>query len=191
MEPRTQLVDSRKIVTATILGVLIAVVKSPFTFPVSDFLNLVEVTILGLSFLILGRGGATYSGLVNGMIQSAVKQSFFPFNLIFAVCYGLLVDFFGTALLARGQDRTNTRRLIAALGLASTVLGLTITYVSLTLNLNPSVSFPGYPTAELLEVVYVPTVLWGALSGVVGGYLSARIWERNLRVRFGTGRLPS
>lgn len=51
--------DSRKLVTATVFGVLIATVKARFTFPVPGFLNTVEVPLLGLSFLMLGAGGAT------------------------------------------------------------------------------------------------------------------------------------
>ena len=61
--------DSRKLITATLLGVVIAVVKSPFTFPVTDYLIIIEVPILALSFLLLGRGGATYTGLINGVLQ--------------------------------------------------------------------------------------------------------------------------
>lgn len=179
------MVDSRKIATATMFGVMIAAVKAPFPFPVADILNIVEVPLLGLSFLILGKGGATYAGLVNGMISSVAKVGFFPFNLIFGVCYGMLVDGFGTAVKARSEAKTSSRRLMVALAAASTVLGLGITYITLALNLNPSVSFPGYSTTQLLEVVYLPTVVWGVFSGVVGGFVSARVWERGLKVRFG------
>ena len=58
--------DTRKLATATLFGVVIAVVKSPFTFPVTDYLIIIEVPILALSFLLLGRGGATFTGFVNG-----------------------------------------------------------------------------------------------------------------------------
>jgi hypothetical protein len=179
------LVDSRKLAMATVFGVIIAVVKAPFPFPITDLLNIVEVPMLGLSFLLLGRGGATYSGLVNGMISSIAKVGFFPLNLIFGIGYGLLVDAFGVGFRARTPARTSSGRMMAALAAASTVLGLGITYLTLTFNLNPSVSFPGYPTAELLELVYAPTVVWGVFSGVVGGFVAARVWDRSLKARFG------
>jgi hypothetical protein len=176
--------ETRKLATATLFGVVIAVVKAPFTFPITDYLIIVEVPILALSFLLLGRGGATYTGLVNGVLQSAVKASFFPFDLIFAVSYGALVDVFGTLLKVRTAERANARRLALALGLASTVLGVSIAYVFLALNLSPGINISSYSTTTLLEVVYGPIVVWGIISGTLGGYISDRVWKKNLKPRF-------
>lgn len=182
--------DTRKLATATLLGVVIAVIKAPFTFPVTDYLIIVEVPILALSFLILGRGGATYTGLINGVLQSALKASFFPYDLLFAVSYGLLVDVFGTVLNVRSEGEMRTMRLAAALGLASTVLGVSIAYVFLALNLSTGIDLSRYSMTELIEVVYLPIVVWGIISGVLGGFLSARLWERNLRSRFKSIQAP-
>jgi len=176
--------ETRKLATATLFGVIIALVKSPFTFPITDYLIIVEVPILALSFLLLGRGGATYTGLVNGVLQSAVKVSFFPYDLIFAVSYGALVDIFGTLLKVRTAEKANARRLALALGLASTVLGVSIAYVFLALNLSPGINISGYSTTTLLEVIYGPIVVWGIISGTLGGYISDRVWEKNLKPRF-------
>ncbi len=182
--------DTRKLATATLFGVVIAVVKSPFTFPITDYLIIIEVPILALSFLLLGRGGATYTGLVNGVIQSFVKVGLFPYDLLFAVAYGALVDTFGSALGVRAEGKTKSLRLAAALGLASTVLGVSIAYVFIALNLSPGIDVSQYSPSSLLEIVYVPIVVWGILSGVLGGYFSARVWERNLRSRFKTLQAP-
>ena len=176
--------ETRKLATATLFGVIIALVKAPFTFPITDYLIIVEVPILALSFLLLGRGGATYTGIVNGALQSAVKVSFFPYDLIFAVSYGALVDLFGTLLKVRTAEKANARRLALALGLASTVLGVSIAYVFLALNLSPGINLSRYSTTTLLEVVYGPIVVWGIISGTLGGYISDRVWEKNLKQRF-------
>ena len=74
---------------------------------------------------------------------------------------------------------------MAALGATSTVLELSITYITLTLNVNQSVTFPGYSTTEILEVMYLPTLVWGIFSGGVGGFVSAKVRGRGLRARFG------
>ncbi len=182
--------DTRKLATATLFGVAIAVVKSPFTFPVTDYLIIVEVPILALSFLLLGRGGASFTGLVNGVIQSAVKVSFFPYDLIFAVSFGVLVDLFGTLLNVRTEGRISARRLALALGLASTVLGTSIAYVFLALNLTSGLGITGYSTTELIEIIYVPIVVWGIASGALGGLVSARVWEKNLKSRFKAIQAP-
>lgn len=159
-------------------------VKSPFTFPATDYLIIIEVPILALSYLLLGKGGATFTGLVNGVLESAVKVSFFPYDLVFAVSYGVLVDVFCTVLDVRGEGKASARRLTIALGLASTVLGVSIAYVFLVLNLTPQLGISGYSTATLVEVVYLPIVIWGIASGALGGFVSARLWERNLKSRF-------
>ena len=124
------------------------------------------------------------------MIQSAVKVSFFPYDLIFAVSYGVLVDVFGSVLKVRNDVGTSARRLTVALGLASTVLGVSIAYVFLALNLSPQLGISGYSTTALLEIVYLPIVIWGVASGALGGFVSARIWERNLKSRFKSVQAP-
>jgi hypothetical protein len=182
--------DTRKLATATLFGVVIAVVKAPFTFPVTDYLIIIEVPILALSFLLLGRGGATFTGFINGVLQSAVKVAFFPYDLIFAVSYGVLVDVFGSLLKVRNEGKTSAKRLTVALGLASTVLGVSIAYVFLALNLSPGLGLTGYSTATLLEVVYIPIVIWGIASGALGGFVSARLWEKNLKSRFKSVQAP-
>ena len=174
-----------KIVTATLLGVTIAAVKGPFQWPITDYLIFVEAPILGISFLLLGKGGATYSGLVNGLLQSAIKVSFFPLDLLFGVLYGVTVDIFGTLLGARGPDRTSLKRMTAALGLASTVTGVSIAYAVIALNISLVPGPLNISGADLVKLVYIPIVVWGILSGTIGGLISARIWDKNLRPRFG------
>lgn len=176
--------------TATLFGVVIAVIKAPFAFPATDYLIIIEVPILALGYLLLGRGGATYTGLINGVLQSGVKVTFFPYDLIFAVSYGALVDIFCTVFNVRGEGKTNTLRLVGALGVASTVLGVSISYVFLTFNLSSSLGIGSFSTAALIEVVYVPIVIWGIVSGALGGYISARLWEKNLKSRFKSFQVP-
>jgi len=163
--------------TATLLGVAIAVVKGPFQPPYADLLIIVEAPILGISFLLLGKGGATYTEIVNGLLQSAVKASFFPFSLILAIMYGALVDLLGTAFRARKGDHANSRLMIATLGVASVITGVVAAYTSIVLGIVPY-------NASLFWVVYIPIVIWGIFSGALGGLIAARIWDRNLRVRF-------
>ena len=177
------MVESRKLITATLFGVVIAVLKGPFQPPYADFLIIVEAPILGLSFLLLGRGGATYTEIVNGLLQSGVKASFFPFSLIIAVMYGVLVDVLGTALRVRQGDRAYSRRMVGALGIASVITGLTAAYTSIALKI-----IPYDPT--LFYVVYVPIIIWGILSGALGGFLAARLWEKNLKARFRSVQPP-
>jgi hypothetical protein len=169
--------DTRKLATATLLGVAIAVVKGPLQPPYADFLIIFEAPILGLSFLLLGKGGATLTEVVNGLLQSTVKASFFPFTLILALLYGVQVDLFGTLFRARSGDHASSKRMMAALGLSSITTGVLAAYTSISLGIVQYVP-------ALLLVVYIPIIVWGVFSGFLGGFLATLIWERNLKARF-------
>lgn len=158
-------------------GVAIAVVKGPFQPPYADFLIIVEAPILGLSYLLLGRGGATYTEVINGLIQSTFKASFFPFSLLAAVFYGMQVDVYSRLFRVSRNGSTSAKRMTASLGLASSVTGILAAYISIALGILPY-------TPSLMAVVYVPIIIWGVLSGAVGGAVSAKIWDRNLKARF-------
>jgi len=159
------------------LGVAIAVVKGPFQPPYADFLIIIEAPILGLSYLHLGRGGATYTELINGLIQSVFKASFFPFSLLAALFYGVQVDAYSRLFRVETNGGTSALRMSASLGVASAITGILAAYIRIVLGILPY-------TPSLFEVVYVPIIIWGILSGAVGGVLSARIWDRNLKARF-------
>jgi len=174
--------DRRKLITATLFGVVIAVVKGPVPPPYADFLIIVEAPILGLSFLLLGRGGATYTELVNGLLQSVVKVSFFPFSLVIALLYGVLVDLLGTAFKANRGERTSSKRMVATLGVASIVTGLLAAYTSIALGI--------IPYSPALIYIYISIIVWGIFSGSIGGLISAQIWERNLKARFKSVQPP-
>ena len=169
--------DTRKLITATMFGVAIAVVKGPFQPPYADFLIIIEAPILGLAYLLLGRGGATYTEVINGLLQSAFKASFFPFSLLAAIFYGVQVDAYSSLFRANAGGKTSAKRMFASLGLASSVTGILAAYISIALGILPY-------TPSLFAVVYIPIVVWGILSGAVGGAVSARIWEKNLKARF-------
>ena len=52
--------------------------------PTSDYLIVFQSFFLALSFLVVGRGGATYVGLVSGLLITFVKLGFFPVDLVFS-----------------------------------------------------------------------------------------------------------
>jgi len=171
--------DVRKLITAALFGVAIAVIKGPFQPPYADLLVIVEAPIVGLSYLLLGRGGATYTELINGLIQSTFKATFFPFSIIAAIFYGLQVDIYSWLFHAQVNGNASAKRMFASLGLASTTTGILAAYFSIMLGIVPY-------TPSLFTIIYIPIIIWGVLSGAVGGALSARIWDRNLKARFGT-----
>ena len=172
------MVSTRKLLTATLFGVIIALLKGPLPPVYSDFLIIVEAPILSLSYIMLGKGGATYTEAVNGLAETPFQLSFGPFVILVALLYGAQVDAFCSLFRVRSPGgEIGVKRLMAALTISTTTTGLVAAYTSIYLGLvaySPSLFF----------VIYVPILVWGILSGTLGGWLAARIWTRNLKSRF-------
>lgn len=166
--------DARKLVTATLFGVIIFVVRTIFPPPFSDLFLIVEALLLGLSFILLGRGGATYTELVNGLLASFLKVSFFPFSILLALLYGILVDAFSTLLVVRSGDSIRAKRLVASLTLSSVITGPVAYYATVFV----THLLPNEPS------IYASVIIFGVFSGAIGGYLAVKIWEKNLKARF-------
>ncbi|MDE1857488.1 MAG: hypothetical protein KGI26_00260 [Thaumarchaeota archaeon] len=169
------MVNTKKLITATLFGVLIGVVYGALPFEVGDTLIVFEAIILSLSFILLGPGGATYTGLINGLVETPFQLAFGPFALAVALFYGVLVDVFSVLFRVRSEGKVRPKRLVAALSLSSIITGVSATYAFITL---------GFGTTAPFVEVYLPVLIVGALSGTIGGYLAARIWDRNLKHRF-------
>jgi hypothetical protein len=174
------LVNSKRLITATLFGVVIGVVYGALPFEIADTLIVFEAIILSLSFALLGPGGATYTGFINGLVETPLQLSFGPFVFLIALFYGVLVDVFSVLFKVTLDGQVRQKRLIASLSVSTVITGLTATYAFVAL---------GFGTTAPFEYVYLPVLVVGALSGTIGGYLAARIWERNLKRRFST--LPS
>jgi prolipoprotein diacylglyceryltransferase len=176
------LVDSKKLITATIFGLLIGVVYGALPFEIGDSLIVFEAVVLSLSFILLGPGGATYTGLINGLVETPFQLAFGPFAIGVALFYGILVDAFSILFRATSDGKVHTKRLVASLSASTIITGLVATYAFIAL---------GFGTTAPLLDVYVPVLVVGALSGTIGGFLAARIWDRNLKHRFQSVQAPS
>lgn len=175
------MVDSKKLITATLFGVLIGVVYGALPFEIGDSLIVFEAVVLALSFILLGPGGATYTGFINGLVETPLQLAFGPFALGVALFYGILVDVLSNMFRVTSEGRVHTKRLVAALSVSTIITGFVATYAFITL---------GFGTTAPFAEVYLPVLVVGALSGTIGGFLAARIWERNLKSRFQSVQAP-
>jgi hypothetical protein len=175
------LVNPKKLATATLFGVLIGVIYGALPFEIGDSLIVIEAIVLSLSFILLGPGGATYTGFINGLIETPLQLAFGPFAFGVALFYGLLVDVFSILFRVTTDGRVHAKRLVASLSVSTVITGLAATYAFITL---------GFGTTAPFVDVYLPVLVVGALSGTIGGFLAARIWDRNLKHRFVTVPSP-
>ncbi|MCJ7425274.1 hypothetical protein MUP01_13560 [Candidatus Bathyarchaeota archaeon] len=114
------------------------------------------------------RYGGTYTSLVNGILLSILRTSYFPFSLIFSVFYGLVIDGLYQAFRVK-QNRVQSSRLTASLIIGTTLVGLSSMYLSTLLGLMP-----------MLPALYLAILVIGVLNAVVASYLTLLIWKRYL-----------
>ena len=169
------MVDSKKLITASLFGVVIGVVYGSLPFEVADTLIVFEAILLSLSFILLGPGGATYTGLINGLVETPLQLSFGPFVFAVALLYGILVDVLSILFKVNFEGAVRPKRLVASLSVSTVITGLVATYAFITF---------GFGTAAPFAELYLPVLVVGAASGTIGGLLGTRIWERNLKHRF-------
>jgi hypothetical protein len=176
------LADTRKIATASLFAVIIALVKGPvFPPPTGDLLVFVEALLLGLSFILLGFGGATFTAAIAGILINVVEPGFWVFPILLALLYGVQVDVFSTLFNAKGKAVVSTKRMTASLTLSSATTGPIAYYSTVTAGLVPSspVEF------------YLFLIVFGIVSGAVGAFLATKIWNKNLRAWFSPMSSPA
>jgi len=157
---------------------MILVINGFIPAPTSDFLIVFQSLFLALSYLVVGRGGSTYVGVVSGALITSVKLGFFPVDLIFAIMFGALVDLLATAFRVQEQGRVKTLRLTACMMVSTGVVGLAAFYVSVIAFPSAFVAVPHDPITDLTILIF------GVISGGIAGAIAARLWNRNLMARF-------
>src|SRR5271169_394021 len=147
---------------------MILVINGFIPAPTSDFLIVFQSLFLALSYLVVGRGGATYVGVVSGALITSVKVGFFPVDLVFATMFGVLVDVLATALRVQQDGRARTPRLTVCMMISTGVVGLAAFYVSVILFPSAFTAVPHDPTTDLTILVF------GVVSGAIAGAIGAR-----------------
>lgn len=159
---------TKRITVATIFGVITFVFKVALPSPLDKILIIVQALLLSLSSLMLGRMGATYVATIGGLLTQIWRPGFFPFSLIFAVLYGLMIDglFYALKVKTLSGD-VKTGRLIVALILSTSAIGVLSMYVTVMLGFMPWSPW-----------LYAAILLGGTISGALAGYLTPLLWKR-------------
>ena len=177
--------QTRKLATATLLGVIVFLIKGPLLAPYADFLVIFEAFLLGLGFALLGFGGATFVEVVNGLLltvyESYTTPSLAIFVLPLALTFGVLVDITGRLLKARDGSEVKPKVLALAVTISAGVTGAFAYFATV-----PTLVSLGFIPNQQSEIVILGVIIIviGVIEGAIGGYLAARVWDRNLRQRF-------
>lgn len=167
--------NTRRIALGSLFAVIIFLFRGFIPSPTADYLIGIESFLVALgSILIVGNWGATYIELVNGLIETVAKPSFAPFSLLLALLFGVQVDLLSRLFRVKQEGRARTGRLVAVMTISTGTTGVISYYTTVIV----TQILPDQLAIGLTILVF------GVASGAAGGYLAARVWNRNLRARF-------
>ena len=140
--------------------------------PISYLLIVVQAVILALATFFVGKAGATYVGLVGGVLSTLAGPGYGPFTFIFTFLFGLLVDVFAYAFQVsstkKGVDRN---KVMAAMAFSTAIIGFSSYYV-----------FAAHLNLVDFNPVMSGLVIFVAVgSGISAGYAAAYLWNKYLK----------
>ena len=140
--------------------------------PISYLLIAVQAVVLALATFFVGKAGATYVGLIGGVLSALARPAFGPVTFIFTFLFGLLVDVFVLAFqVSSTKEGVNRNRVMLAMAFSTAIIGFSSYYVTAV-----------YLNLLAFDLVMSGMVVFvGAGSGISAGYAAAYLWNKYLK----------
>jgi len=140
--------------------------------PISYLLIAVQAVVLALATFFVGKAGATYVGLIGGVLSALARPAFGPVTFLFTFLFGLLVDAFAWVLqVSSTKEGVNRNRVILAMAFSTAIIGFSSYYVTAV-----------YLNLIAFDLVMSGLVVFvGAGSGISAGYAAAYLWNKYLK----------
>jgi uncharacterized membrane protein len=140
--------------------------------PISYLLIVVQAVVLALATFFVGKAGATYVGLIGGVLSALARPAFGPVTFLFTFLFGLLVDAFTWAFqVSSTKEGVNRNRVILAMAFSTAIIGFSSYYVT-----------AAYLNLIAFDLVMSGLVIFvGAGSGISAGYAAAYLWNKYLK----------
>ncbi len=175
----------QRIFLTALFGSIIFVVNVFLPPPINYVLIVVEAVLLALSGLFIQKLGATYVGIIGGLLTALASPALGPFTFLFTFLFGVLVDIFLFIFKIDGSPQgVNRNRLMAAMGLSTMSIGI-ITYSSFAylpglIPFAAQMSGPGLfiQRSPMLDAI---VLFMGPVTGIVAGYAASYLWNKYLR----------
>jgi uncharacterized membrane protein len=148
--------------------------------PISNLLIVVQAVLLALASFFVGKAGATYVGLIGGVLSALSRPAFGPFTFIFTFLFGVLVDAFFYFFKVRPQndDTVNRNRVMAAMALSTGLIGFLSYYI---IAVNPYPQLLQLTPTGLVPMMTAMVVFVAVGSGITAGYAAAYLWNKYLK----------
>jgi len=163
---------AKRLFIAALFSSIIFVTNFFVPQPISYLLIVVQAVILALATFFLGKAGATYVGLIGGLLSALSRPAFGPFTFLFTFLFGLLVDFFSLVFkVSSTTESVNRNRVILAMTCSTAIIGF-LSY---------------YTTAVYLQLIDLSPMMSGLVifvatgSGISAGYAAAYLWNKYLK----------
>jgi uncharacterized membrane protein len=140
--------------------------------PLNNIIIVVQAIILALAALFMGKNGATYVGLVGGVLSSLSRPAFGPFTFLFTFLYGVLVDGSFFALkVDTTKETVNRNRVILAMAVSTGIIGFSSYYI-----------FAVFTNVIPFNLMLSGLMVFLAVgSGITAGYASSYLWNKYLK----------
>jgi hypothetical protein len=157
---------------ATLFSSIIFVTNFFVPPPISYLLIVVQAVILALATLFVGKAGATYVGLVGGVLSALSSPAIGPFTFLFTFLFGLMVDIFSLAFkVSSTTEGVNRNRVIFAMMFSTAIVGF-LSYYATAVYLK---------IIDLNLVMSVLVIFVAAGSGISAGYAASYLWNKYLK----------
>ncbi len=163
---------AKRLFIAALFSSIIFVTNFFVPQPISYLLIVVQAVILALATFFLGKAGATYVGLIGGLLSALSRPAFGPFTFLFTFLFGLLVDVFSLVFkVSSTTESVNRNRVILTMTFSTAIIGF-LSY---------------YTTAVYLQLIDLSPMMSGLVifvatgSGISAGYAAAYLWNKYLK----------
>lgn len=163
---------AKRLFIIALFGSILFVTKVFLGPPWDNLLIVVQAVLLALAALFIKSTGATYVGLVGGILAALARPALGPLTFLFTFLFGVLVDIFFLAFrVVRSADGVNRDRTILAMAFSTALI-----------------AFLSYFTSSILLKLLPLDVMWSVLmvflgtgSGIAAGYAASYLWNKYLR----------
>jgi hypothetical protein len=175
----------KRIFIAALFGSIIFVANVFLPPPLNYIFIVIQAVLLAISALFIRKVGATYVGMVGGLLTALGSPALGLFTFLAATLFGVLVDVSLLAFNIKGSPEGVSRnRLMAAMALSTMLIGV-ITYSASVIAPQAIFADLGFSNLTLFIHRSLPldmTVLFmGPVTGAVAGYAAAYLWNKYLR----------
>ena len=152
--------------------------------PVNYMFIAPQAVLLALSGLFIKNVGATYAGLIGGLLTALGSPGLGIFTFIATTLFGTLVDTTFFIFKIKGSHTgVNRNRLIAAMAISTMLIGIITYSVSV---MSPNIfEKTGIPTLPLIiqrsYILDAMVIFMGPATGTTTGYAAAYLWNKYLK----------